>query len=168
MLASHTADESCIFGLWFGRGWVHGDGQLERITLVSGDSAPPPVEEVPPAFSAEERSRPRLLLPNRDYLLLTGPLSAASKIGDPAALGGFEPHSPNLLWPADRAWCVASEVDFDSTLVGGSSDLIRDILSAPGLDAWAIGPDDSLAYDADHLNKVPAHPMVRPGDGSAA
>jgi hypothetical protein len=49
---------------------------------------------------------------------------------------------------------VASEIDFDSSLVGGSSDLIRDILNAPGLDAWAVGPDDSLAFDADNINEV--------------
>jgi hypothetical protein len=29
--------------------------------------------------------------------------------------------SPCLFWPADRAWCVATEVDFDSTLVSGST-----------------------------------------------
>jgi hypothetical protein len=73
----------------------------------------------------------------------------------------------NLFWPADRAWCVASEIDFDSTLIGGSIDLIRNILDAPGLDAWAVGPDDSLAYDADHVNEIPTHPLTRPKGGSA-
>lgn len=167
VLRRHTADaERCFFGLWFGWAWVHGDDR-GRMVLMSEGSVPALFEEAPPAFSADERSRPRLLLPGRDYLLLAGPLSAAGKIGDPGGVGGFEPRSPNLIWPADRAWFVASEIDFDSTLVGGSTDLIRDILDAPGLDAWAIGPDDSLAYDADHVNEISAHPLTRPKGGFA-
>jgi len=159
VLTRHTADaERCFFGLWFGWAWVHGDGERGRMTLVRDGSVSAPVEEAPPAFSADERSRPLLLLPGREYLLLAGPLSAAGKIGDPGGVCGFEPHSPNLIWPADCAWFVASEIDFDSTLVGGSTDLIRDVLDAPGLDAWAVGPDDSLAYDADHVNEIPAYP----------
>jgi hypothetical protein len=50
---------------------------------------------------------------------------------------------------------VASEIDFDSTLVGGTEQLIGAILAEPGLDAWAVDPDDSLAYDADKINHVP-------------
>ena len=48
--------------------------------------------------------------------------------------------SPNLVWPADRAWFLASEIDFDSTLVGGSSELIETILGDSKLDAWLVGP----------------------------
>jgi hypothetical protein len=157
LLRRHTADaERCFFAMWFGWGWVHGGGQMAQITLARAGSSPTPAEDPPPAVSADEFSRPRLLLPHREYLLLSGPLSAATKIGDPGGLGGFEPHSPNLFWPADHAWCVASEIDFDSTLVGGTTDLIRAIVNAPGLDAWPIGPDDSLAFDADRVNEVPA------------
>jgi hypothetical protein len=56
------------------------------------------------------------------------------------------------MWPGDRAWFVASEIDFDSTLVGGSAGLIEAILETPELDAWPLGPDDSLTYDADRIN----------------
>lgn len=131
LLGEHTAEAAhCFFGLWSGWGWLHRQ----------------------PALSANEL----LKLPGRDYLLLCGPLSAAMQIGDAQAVIGFEPKSPNLFWPADHAWCVASEIDFDSTLVGGTTELIRAILTAPGLDAWPVGPDDSLAYDADRVNEVTA------------
>ena len=63
--------------------------------------------------------------------------------------------SPASHRPTDRAWFVATEIDFDSTLLGGTPDLIRQILTAPALDAWPVGPDDSLAPDADPLNPVP-------------
>ncbi|WP_327045800.1 hypothetical protein OG320_29665 [Microbispora sp. NBC_01189] len=46
--------------------------------------------------------------------------------------------SPSLFWPADRAWCVATEIDFDSTFVGGSTAAIGAVLTAPMLEAWPI------------------------------
>jgi hypothetical protein len=60
--------------------------------------------------------------------------------------------SPNLFWPADRSWCVASEIDFDSTLVGGSRDLVDAVLAHPGLEVWPVSAGDSLAWDADTIN----------------
>ncbi len=72
--------------------------------------------------------------------------------GGPATGTLRDPPSANLMWPSDRAWFLASEIDFDSTLVGGTRDLIESILDNSGLDAWPVGPDDSLAYDADRVN----------------
>jgi len=63
--------------------------------------------------------------------------------------------APNLIWPADRSWLVASEVDFDSTLVGGSAELIQAIVDSPKLEAWKVEPTDSLAAEADRVNAVP-------------
>jgi hypothetical protein len=40
-------------------------------------------------------------------------------------------------------------------LVGGSTRLIEAILNTPELDAWPVGSDDSLAYDADKINHLP-------------
>ena len=106
-------------------------------------------------------SHAQLRLPGRDYLLLEGPLSAAGDVGS----DGWNTQSPNLLWPADRAWFVASEIDFDSTLVGGTEELIGAILTEPRLDAWRVAPDDSLAHDADKINHVP--PWSRPSQSEA-
>ncbi|MGH9023894.1 MAG: hypothetical protein ACRDV9_12475 [Acidimicrobiia bacterium] len=91
-------------------------------------------------------------LPGRDYLLFEGPLTAASEMGHWPTPTWFLPQSPNLFWPHDRAWCVASEIDFDSTLVGGNEALIEEILHEPSLEAWRIRASDSLAWDGDILN----------------
>lgn len=159
LLAKYTADPGhCYFCLWDGWGWIDGDGVLGTLVLTTDDAADANRDSeapVKPAFSPEEPMRPRVKLPHRDYLLLTGPLSAATQIGYWPTPGWFLPQSPNLFWPTDRTWCVASEIDFDSTLVGGTNQLIEAILETPTLDAWPVGPDDSLAYDADHINKVP-------------
>jgi hypothetical protein len=59
---------------------------------------------------------------------------------------------PNILWPADKSWYLASEYDFDSTLIGGSEAIVRSMMSNAALEALEIGPEASLAADADRLN----------------
>ncbi|OIQ83264.1 hypothetical protein GALL_349440 [mine drainage metagenome] len=100
-----------------------------------------------------------MTLPDRGYLLMRGPLSATEALSRYEA-GPWSSQSPNLFWPADRALCVASEIDFDSTVVGGSAALIDELLRSPDLEAWPLRPDDSLAVDADEVDVLPA-----PGDG---
>jgi hypothetical protein len=167
--AGTTDPGHCLFALWVGWGWVE-DGAIQirfRPRGAGARSVPAaqPVERLPPAFSPEELSRPRLKLPGREYIVLRGPPSAATQFGDPEALRGLQPQSPNLIWPEDRAWFVASEIDFDSTLVGGPADLIQAVLDTPELDAWPVAPDDSLACDADRVNTL-AEPNDHPTDAS--
>ena len=61
-------------------------------------------------------------LPQRPMLLLRGPLTAAD-----AVERWVEP--PNIWWPADRAWCVASGIDLMTTYVGGSASCIKALLA---------------------------------------
>jgi hypothetical protein len=60
--------------------------------------------------------------------------------------------SPNLWWPEDRAWCVASEIDFDSTLVAGTAALVAELAAHPDLEAFEVGSGDSLQIDGDPVN----------------
>jgi hypothetical protein len=94
----------------------------------------------------------RLELPERGYQLFGGPLSGVPTLGRVVSDVGFVEESPNLLWPRDRSWCVATEIDFDSTLVGGSAALIASVLADARLEAFAVGEGDSLQYDADTVN----------------
>jgi hypothetical protein len=145
-------EPGCYFSLWEGYGGLEKYGWLEDVA--------PPRSKVDGQdrhiLTADEinRSRSRLHLPHRDYVVLEGPLRGALRIGR-FSLGIFWPQSPNIFWPADYTWCVASEIDFDSTLVGGSARLIEAILDTPELDAWPVASDDSLAYDADMVNHMP-------------
>jgi hypothetical protein len=160
LLAKHTDTEAhCFFGPWMGHGWLGGNlGSM--IFCRDVDTSFDCSLEVEPAFSAEKLRQPQLDLPQREYMLFAGPLAAATQLADPEGVSGIERHSPNVFWPADRSWFLASEIDFDSTLVGGSSELIRLILDAPELDSWSVGPSDSLAYDADLFNHVGAPPPL--------
>jgi hypothetical protein len=154
VLASQMREPAhCFFGLWIGWGWVETGTDVFFLSPIG--SPPRPEEHRPSPFSWEELRQRRLDLPHREYVVLTGRLDAATRLGNTGGIGGFDPQSPNLMWPASQEWFVASEIDFDSTLVGGSSELIGAILDTPELDAWPVKPEDSLACDADKINQVP-------------
>ena len=91
-------------------------------------------------------------LPQRKYLLFGGPLDAALEIGDWPTAEWFLPHSPNLFWPDDVSWCVATEIDLFCTYVGGSRDLIDELLANERLEVWEAHLDDPIAYHTDLLN----------------
>ncbi len=56
--------------------------------------------------------------------------------------------TPNLLWPAEPhgapAWMVATDLDLDVTLVGGSGHLIGRVLAHPSFEAERVRPSDPL------------------------
>ena len=81
---------------------------------------------------------PLVELPGRNYALFVGPLAAL-----PSLMDAQDDHSPNLWWPDDRAWCVATEIDLAWTYVGGRAALISDALANPWLEAQPASPDDN-------------------------
>ena len=146
-----NATAGCFHALWDGFGWIDGRG-VAYLVAEDGPPAPPPRPR--PALPDHVLAGPRLVLPGREYLLFRGPLDAARSIGD-GDLGRVFPQSPNLLWPEGRSWCVATEIDFDSTLVAGSSELVAAVLAEPGLEAWPVGPEDDLTHEGDDVNLRP-------------
>jgi hypothetical protein len=88
------------------------------------------------------RAGPRVHLPNRDYFLYTGPAEAVVTL---ASLDGTGGQCPNLWWPADHAWCVASEIDLPWTYVGGPRGLIDAILADDRIEALPAAPDDPVS-----------------------
>lgn len=126
-LARHTSTpERCWFAVWEGWGQIRG--------LAPDD-----------VWTAG-----RLRLPQRAYLVLRG---AVDDVGDACdRLGGGPAQSPNLWWPADRAWVVATEIDFGYTYVAGSAAAIADVLAASGLEARPARVDDGVDATSDGLN----------------
>lgn len=146
VLSAHTTTpQTCLLGLWAGYGFIDGGTSFVAYPIGSGKIGGP--RHQPPAFS---RDRPTLLLPWREYFLFRGPATAALE------MSSRWDQSPNLFWPEDRAWFMASEIDFDSTVIGGSKELSRAILNTPTIDAWAVEPQDRLSADADNINAVPS------------
>lgn len=79
-------------------------------------------------------------------------MEAALGVGHHVSESWFDAQSPNVFWPEDRQWCVATEIDVDSTLVAGSDALVEELMHNPLLETVRIGPDDSLRSNADRIN----------------
>jgi hypothetical protein len=144
-LAGHTNTPDVVFfGIWPGMTW----GMVVASPASSDGDAPSwrSTDNLSFAFPDEQVAMPRLRA-SREYVVLTGSLDVGVLVEE-----WVSPSSPNLIWPEDRAWFLASEIDFDSTLVGGSEKLARRILEDGRFEAFAVGPGDLLTWDADKVN----------------
>jgi hypothetical protein len=146
LLAAHTGTpSSCLFCLWDGWGW-----DTAMSAALPGEVPIPIPDPVPP----EVRQGPRVRLPGRDYLLYTGPIDAALAFAGPTG------QMPGLWWPADRAWCVASEVDLCWSYVGGTAALVGELITDPALEALPAVPAHPHswveAYIVDHAERTVA------------
>ena len=101
-------------------------------------------------FLDPDRSKniPRMRVPHRGYLLFRGPLEAVMSFTN--TVGWTQ--SPNIWWPADRAWCVATEIDLFDTYVGGSEACIEAILKCPDLEALPTAIDARVDLGGDTIN----------------
>jgi hypothetical protein len=91
----------------------------------------------------------------RTMRLLRGPLADAASVSMESP--PFE-QSPSLWWPADRAWCVATDVDLMSTYIGANGDCTQAILAEPSLETWQVHPADRVDSESDTYNPTPPHP----------
>jgi hypothetical protein len=82
-------------------------------------------------------------LPHRIYHLLVGPLDALPELE----------WGPNLMWPEDRAWCLATEIDLDSSYVGCDVSCADELVASAGLEALAIDPATGIDFESDVLNQ---------------
>lgn len=111
-----------------------------------------------PGILSDEISRgPRLALPAREHVLFRG---GVAEFAAPdwvrtvpwAEDEGLWTPSPSLIWPADRAWVLVAEVDWDSTVVGGAPALIDALCADPALEAFEIPAEADLSWSGDRLN----------------
>lgn len=114
---------------------------------------------IDPAVTATMRAQQVLGLPRehqgRGHVLLRTPLETFT---DPAWERGaglgwredwpYQGRTPNAIWPAAPpaapAWFVATDLDLDVTLVGGSAHLIGRVLAHPAIEAERVRATDPL------------------------
>ncbi|MDM7989182.1 hypothetical protein [Arthrobacter sp. zg-Y877] len=136
ILGAHTAaPETCTAGLWDGYGWV--SGSVQAAFIDAGGTAA------------------RLQLPLRGYLLFQADLSIFAGRGWQERNGWDPLQSPNLLWPADAAWFLATEIDLDTTLVGGPAALIADLVESRTIEALQVPADGDVTALGDTVNEAP-------------
>lgn len=100
----------------------------------------------------EIKRAPTFELPGRRYYLLEGALDAISVT---ASVPEWSYQSASLWWPDDRAWCVATEVDLESTYVGGTAACIDTIIGQPILESMKVQVTHGMTWAADTLNPNP-------------
>lgn len=79
------------------------------------------------AIRDELNRLPRFDRPGRTYYLLQGALRSATDLRHPDS---DHWRNPDLFWPDDRRWFVATDVDFWSLYIGGGSTFIADLADA--------------------------------------
>jgi hypothetical protein len=151
MLSPYTSTaDRCWFCLWEGFGYLNEGGtawvRAYHLGSWAGRWARWRDKHLRVSFHRPKRHpiRTNLVKPNtaRSYLLFRGSITQAAGWQD----------GPNLWWPDDRAWCVASEIDLPYTYVGGSKELIDEIIEHPVLEALQCGMRDGVTYDSDKVN----------------
>ena len=143
VLAGHTTTpQTCYFAVWDGCGALREPGPGSSITAYRGPGPKPAPPKPAPREWQLDLSGPRFPMPRRStFYLFEGHVSEAVRIGRWANEKWFLPKSPHFFWPADHAWCVGTEVDDDSTFIGGSRELIDELCASASLEVLQITPD---------------------------
>lgn len=85
---------------------------------------------------------------HRRHIFLRGPVAAAL-----SPLGTFRDRlGAQLWWPADRAWLVASEIDFAWTYVAGGRQVVDAVLAHPDLEVVPSAYDHRGDIDGDRVH----------------
>jgi len=74
----------------------------------------------------------------------------------------WEDQSPNLWWPDDRAWFVATDIDYAWTYIGGSTELIDQLLADDRLEVLPARLTEKPFHDSDTVNARLDDPGGRP------
>lgn len=149
ILAAHTGTpDRCWFAVWDGyRRPPDPDAVAVSVAPGGAVAEPPGPRVLPPRFPPGGVSLPEVFLPQHTYLLLEGPLDAAGEL----AMTLYD-QSPSLFWADDHAWLVATDVDLDSTYLGGSVALVREVLAAGHLEAVPARVTDPVLAGSDDVN----------------
>lgn len=140
------------FAVWEGYGWDTSTtlyavrGTLDRVRRRGMKAAQARAREADRRRHETVRSAlsvvPRFELPHRGYYLVSGPVRAASDLREPGAPERWQ--RPDLVWPDDRAWFVATDVDFWSLYVGGTASFVDDLIGAVPTEADLVTLDQQL------------------------
>ena len=126
ILERHSAGADCWLGVWTGLGGRSEKGAPVTVTIDTG---------------------------HREWALYRAPLSM---IDTPLYAGsGRSPRqTANLIWCEDPGWWIHTEIDLNTTYIGGDEQLIQAVLESAALEAWPVSADDDITIHADTVNSV--------------
>ena len=88
-----------------------------------------------------------------DYVLAQTGTAELAELGWGRHIGFRTDEPPQLLWPEDHAWVLATEIDWDSTIVAGSRTLIDSILTDDRFEAYPVDENSDLSWNGDTINR---------------
>jgi hypothetical protein len=152
----HTASpERAWFAIWEGHGYDNvgtrvgwSDPPADEAEERARDAERAGLREADSRRNAEIRTAlsriPRIERPDRTYYLVKGPVRAVSGLHYPDR---DDWRHPDLFWPDDRKWFVATDVDFWSLYIGGSSGFIDQIVASAPTDCEPVELDRLLVIE---------------------
>jgi hypothetical protein len=123
------------FAVWDGHGFA-GAGRRTAWQGPLDDKTRSVLDDAPERLRVEDdrrnqaiglalRAVPRSELPGRTYYLLTGAVMAVTEPRYPGISRGWR--NPDLFWPDDRRWFVATAADVWSLYIGGDVDFVSEV-----------------------------------------
>ena len=152
LLSQHTTTpERCFFAIWEGFGCLPksvSDAPAFKIPARKFHLFEAPIRNIEETFCTKDPSEARgvgvLVLVDPSGTLSLAEIEEAKENMPPPEFPLFH-QSANLWWPEDRAWCVATEIDFVTTYVAGSKEAVAAILSSRALEAYQAEPTDDIS-----------------------
>ncbi|MFW7413522.1 hypothetical protein [Demequina sp. SO4-18] len=89
-------------------------------------------------IAADARARSAVHVPHRESFLSEGGLADLPRWCEDLGLDEYD--HPSFIWPADRAWCIAADVDPHWAGVGATEAAIEALLGDPGVDSARADP----------------------------
>jgi hypothetical protein len=144
VLSRHTSTpDAYYFCVWDGWGSVVDSGSNAPLIDLESASTRPESHEaarpgVAPSSPSSVHSEPKVVIPHRAYFLFQ-----VSEVGDrDLSPGRMWPDLPDpaVIWPADRAWCLANDVDPHWAGIGADVSAIDKLVADPRLDVVPADP----------------------------
>jgi hypothetical protein len=163
ILAKFSDPDHCWFGVWDGYGHIGGGYSVTTSHRTDAPKAVQATQRILNRRKIKHQGRApkpiqdggRISAPSRDYLLIEGSVADIAGVADLVGHdpdGPSHPQSPNMWWPRDHSWFVASEIDFAWTYVCGSAELIAAVLASPQLEAHPADRSHQAHFDSDTIN----------------
>ncbi|MFT4200159.1 hypothetical protein [Gordonia sp. (in: high G+C Gram-positive bacteria)] len=155
VLRPFTTPDEVTVAIWSGWGELHVDGNVDLSARPTESAFH---RDIDPAIGRAARRGPHFAWPARDMILFD---AALTELADPDfgyVAGLWSPGTrrgpgPNMIWPADLSWVVATEIDFSWTLVGGTRELIDTILSDDRFESFEVHETDEMTWASDTVNQ---------------
>jgi hypothetical protein len=101
------------------------------------------------AWDANTERRAHFRLMEREYVLLSGPVSALQQKPNPPVFRV----TPQLWWPEDQRWFVATDQDSEFTLVGADAKIASVLVAQTGLEIYEVAWSDRIDEWGDVVNE---------------